>query len=161
MRHSPDKDSFLGRWPLKQSAKRVTSSLRDIPGARVPPCSIRAPSNFQSTWFAHLWPLPSQGCWVSLGIGRSVQTQKGSPFGGCLQSLWDTAKPQSRVHHFSSRRMCHSFTQAPCRVSKVRQKMCKLRKQRVKALSILTLSWRSRRRLIHSRASVQQSFIKV
>ena len=37
--HSHDKDSLSGRWPLRQAAKRVTSSLRDIPGARAPPHS--------------------------------------------------------------------------------------------------------------------------
>ena len=46
-RHSHDKDSFSGHWPLRQAGKRVTSSLRDIPEARIPPCSIRAPSNFR------------------------------------------------------------------------------------------------------------------
>ena len=33
-RHSHDKDSLSGCWPLRQAPVRVTSSLWDIPGAR-------------------------------------------------------------------------------------------------------------------------------
>ena len=39
------KTHFQVAGPLGRQA-RETSSLRDIPEARVPPCSIRAPSNF-------------------------------------------------------------------------------------------------------------------
>ena len=54
----------------------------------------------QSTCFAHFWSLLVQGCWVSLGIGRSVyKPQQGSHLGVCLQSFQGTAKPQSRAHH--------------------------------------------------------------
>ena len=67
--------------------------------------------------------------------------RQGFPFGGCLQSLRGTAKPQSRAHH-SSCRVCHSFTQAHRRVSKVRQKMCILISRQAKALNVLTFSWR-------------------
>ena len=38
-RHSHDKDSLSGRWPLRQATMRVTSSLRDVPGARALPSS--------------------------------------------------------------------------------------------------------------------------
>ena len=38
-RHSRDKDSLSGCYPLRQAAKRATSSLRDIPEARGPPSS--------------------------------------------------------------------------------------------------------------------------
>ena len=38
-KHNHDKDSLSGRWPLRQAGKRVTPSLRDVPGARAPPCS--------------------------------------------------------------------------------------------------------------------------
>ena len=38
--------------------------------------------------------------------------------------------------------VCHSFTQARCRVSKIQQKACLLGEQRTRAPSILTLSWR-------------------
>ena len=44
-RHSHDKDSVSGRWPLRQAAK--TSSLRDVPGASVLPCSQTCSCNFQ------------------------------------------------------------------------------------------------------------------
>ena len=44
-RQSHDKDSLSGHWPLRQAAKRVTSSLRGVSGARVPPLPIYAPSN--------------------------------------------------------------------------------------------------------------------
>ena len=43
-RHSHDKESLSGRWPLRQAAKRVTSSLRGVPGAR-------AASHFQTCSF--------------------------------------------------------------------------------------------------------------
>ena len=46
-RHSHDKDSLSGRWPLRQAAKRVTSSLRDVPGARALPRSQTCSFNFQ------------------------------------------------------------------------------------------------------------------
>ena len=46
-RHSHDKDSLSGRWPLRQAAKRVTSSLRDVPGARTLPLSQMCSCNFQ------------------------------------------------------------------------------------------------------------------
>ena len=46
-RHSYDKDSLLGHWFLRQSAKRATSSLRDIPGARAPLPSQTCSQNFQ------------------------------------------------------------------------------------------------------------------
>ena len=38
-RHSCEKVSLLGHWPLRQAAKRVTSTLREVPGARAPPRS--------------------------------------------------------------------------------------------------------------------------
>ena len=41
-RHSHDKDSLSGLWPLRQAAKRVTPSLRDVLEVRALPC-------FQST----------------------------------------------------------------------------------------------------------------
>ena len=46
-RHSHDTDSLSGCWPLKQAAKRVTSSLRDVPRARAPPHSQMCSYNFQ------------------------------------------------------------------------------------------------------------------
>ena len=46
-RHSRDKDSLFELWPLSQAAKRVTSSLRDIPGARAPPHSQMYSCKFQ------------------------------------------------------------------------------------------------------------------
>ena len=45
-RHSHDKDSLSGPWPLRQVAKRVTSSLRDVPGVRAPPHSQMCCCNF-------------------------------------------------------------------------------------------------------------------
>ena len=46
-RHSHDKDSLSRHWSLRQAAKRVPSSLRDIPGARVLPCSQTCFGNFR------------------------------------------------------------------------------------------------------------------
>ena len=46
-RHRHDKDLLLGLWTLRQPAKRMTSSLRDVPGARAPPCSQTCSGNFQ------------------------------------------------------------------------------------------------------------------
>ena len=46
-RHSHDKDLLLGLWTLRQPAKRMTSSLRDVPGTRAPPCSQTCRCNFQ------------------------------------------------------------------------------------------------------------------
>ena len=46
-RHSRDTESLSGCWPLKQAAKRVTSSLRDVPRARAPPHSQMCSYNFQ------------------------------------------------------------------------------------------------------------------
>ena len=46
-RHSHDKDSLSGRWPLRQAGKRMASSLRDVPGASVPPSSQMSFCNFQ------------------------------------------------------------------------------------------------------------------
>ena len=150
-RYSHDKDLLLGLWTLKQPAKRMTSSLRDVPGTRAPPCSQTCSCNFQllarlgasihivwglsksTEWrhgsqvpwkfmirlvrlvvlipraimewskrpgkgdrerkiwsrrVAHFWPFPSQGCWVSLGIGKSVyKPWQGFHFGVWLQSL--------------------------------------------------------------------------
>ena len=54
-------------------------------------------------------------------------------FGGCLQSLWGTEKPQSRAQRSLRAGCvihCHPFTRAYHSVSKVKQKMCMLRKQR-------------------------------
>ena len=45
-RHSHDRLT-LGLSTLRQAAKRVTSSLRDVPGARVPPHSQTCSCNFQ------------------------------------------------------------------------------------------------------------------
>ena len=56
-KHSHDKDSLLGCWPLKQAAKRWTSSLRDVPGARAPPHSQTCSCNF----------------WLLARLGTSVQ----------------------------------------------------------------------------------------
>ena len=50
-RHSPDKDSLSGCWPLRQAAKGVTSSLRYVPGARSPPHSQTCSS--QQVWVSH------------------------------------------------------------------------------------------------------------
>ena len=47
-RHSRDKDSLSDRWFLRQAAKRVTSSLRDIPGVRVLSCSQMCGMNSNS-----------------------------------------------------------------------------------------------------------------
>ena len=49
-RHSHDKDSLSGGWPLRQAAKRMTSRLRDVPGARVPP---RSQTCSQQVWIPH------------------------------------------------------------------------------------------------------------
>ena len=45
-RHSHEKDSLSGLWPLRQAAKRLTSSLRDVPGARALPHSQTCSCNF-------------------------------------------------------------------------------------------------------------------
>ena len=45
-RHSCEKVSLLGHWPLRQAAKRVTSTLREVPGARAPPRSQKCSCNF-------------------------------------------------------------------------------------------------------------------
>ena len=45
--HSHDKASLSGRWPLRHAAKRVTSSLRDIPGARAQPHSQTCSCKFR------------------------------------------------------------------------------------------------------------------
>ena len=46
-RHSHDKVSLSGRWPLRQAAKRVTSGLRVVPGARALPRSQKCSCNFR------------------------------------------------------------------------------------------------------------------
>ena len=46
-RHSHDKDSLAGHWPLRQATKKVTSSLRDVPGVRALPHSQTCSCNFQ------------------------------------------------------------------------------------------------------------------
>ena len=72
----------------------------------------------QSTRFAHLWPLPSQGYWVSLGIGRSVQTPDKASFLGAVFSHYEACKTTEQGSSLVSCRACHSFTQAHWRVSK-------------------------------------------
>ena len=80
--------------------------------------------------FAHLWPLPWQGCWVSLGIGRSVKTLIKLPFWGL---------PSAITRHHETAEQGSSLAWAGCvihshkhtvEVSKVKQKLCLLRKQR-------------------------------
>ena len=53
--HSHDKESLSGRFPLRQTAKRVTSRLRDVLGARgtSEPCS--------ETCFCNFWLLARLG----------------------------------------------------------------------------------------------------
>ena len=46
-KHSHDKDSLSGHWPLRQATKKVTSSLRDVTGVRAPPPSQTCSCNFQ------------------------------------------------------------------------------------------------------------------
>ena len=67
------------------------------------------------------------------------------PFGGCLQSLWSSTKPQSRAQHtFLVNSVSLSwYFYTHCRVSKLQQKTCLLREQRTRAPIILTSSWRS------------------
>ena len=82
------------------------------------------------TRFAHLWPLPSQGCWVSLGIGRSVKTLIRLPFWGLpsvITRLHETAEQGSSLA--CAGRVIHSHEHT-IEVSKVKQKTCLLRKQR-------------------------------
>ena len=91
----------------------------------------------QSTGFAHFWPLPLHGCWMSFGIGRSVQTPDKAPLLGAAFShyqAWQNCRARLNAHFLLiSVHLCHStFTQTgtPHRVSKVKQKTCILRKQR-------------------------------
>ena len=77
----------------------------------------------QSTSFAHFWLLPLQGCWVSLGIDRLVKNPIKLPFSrlpSVVMRLHETAEQGSVL---TLHRLCHSFTQAHERVSKVKQKM--------------------------------------
>ena len=68
-----------------------------------------------------------------------IKPRQGFPFGDCLQSLRGTVKLQSRAgSSLASHRVCHSFTQAHHRFSKVQQKMCIIGEQRTRAPSILT-----------------------
>ena len=46
-RHSNNKDLLLGPWALRQAAKRMASSLRDVPETRAPPQSQMCSCNFQ------------------------------------------------------------------------------------------------------------------
>ena len=57
------KTHFQVAGPLGRQA-RETSSLRDIPGALVPPCSICAPSNF--------WLLARLGASILGGLSKST-----------------------------------------------------------------------------------------
>ena len=96
----------------------------------------------QSTCFAHFQPLPSQGRWVSLGIGRWYKPPTRLPFLGLPSVITRHLETAEQGSSFASCRACHSFTQAHHRVSKVNQKTSLLGEQRTRAPSVLTLSWR-------------------
>ena len=71
---------------------------------------------------------------------REVHWQVGiNPQQGFCHKLYEVAAEPG--FSLASLRVCHSFTQAHCRVSNVQQKACSL-EQRTRAPSILTLSWR-------------------
>ena len=74
-RHSPDKDSLSGLWPLRQVAK--TSSLRDVPGARVLPRSQTCSCNFRL--------LARLGASI---LGVKVKVHSNSMDHKSLESLW-------------------------------------------------------------------------
>ena len=56
--------------------------------------------------------------------------------------MWGDCRMAEQGSSLALRRVCHSFTQARCRVSKVQQKTCLLGEQRTRAPSIPALSWR-------------------
>ena len=62
-----------------------------------------------------------------------------------MRSL-QNCRTEEQGSSLASRRVCNSFTQAHCRVSKVQQKACSLGEQRTRALSILTCPEESRMR---------------
>ena len=100
---------------------------------------------FWSTRFAHLWQLPSQGCWVSLRIGRLVLSPDSIPAISHMRS------PQNRRlgHSPSFTHVCllidhtHKHT---VELVKYRRKCVYWENRETRALSVLTLSWRSQMR---------------
>ena len=103
----------------------------------------------------HLWrklrPSLAAPFTGTLGISRHWQVGIGRPrqgsLLGCLQSLWGTAKLKNRAQglfrtHFGVSFSFYIHTDRHT-IELVRQKMCILRSRQARALSVLTLSWRS------------------
>ena len=96
----------------------------------------------QSTGFIYLWPLPWRRYTVPLDISRSVSSPDRVSAISHMRTPWNRRSGHSSCFALAWASLSINHTQAYCRVSKVKQKMCLLGEQRTKALSVFTLSWK-------------------
>ena len=94
-----------------------------------------------STRFALLWPLSSQGHWVSLGIDRWYKPLTSLPFLDLPSVITRHRETAEQGSSLALCRACHSFTQANHRVSKSKaENMYTEKAERLELLNVLTLS---------------------
>ena len=92
--------------------------------------------------------LPISGCslhrdaWCLMALAGQYKPLRGLPFWGLPSVIMRHLETADQGSSFALLKVCHSFTQAYHRVSKVQQKTCSLREERTRALSIFTLSSR-------------------
>ena len=92
--------------------------------------------------------LPISGCslhrdaWCLMALAGQYKPLRGLPFWGLPSVIMRHLETADQGSSFALLKVCHSFTQAYHRVSKVQQKTCFLGEERTSAPSVLTFSWR-------------------